>query len=376
MGVEVTLNNISSGYNRTKINQNFTNIETSLEDALSRTGNAAGGSNAMQVDIDMNGNGLLNVGAINLGGSVFVDAGDLALKFLFESTTTMADPGAGDVRFNNATLSSVTAIAIADTDSSAQDRSAYIVTWDDSTNTNKGELVVTDTTSGAWAIFTVTGLTDNAGWSQLAVTHVASNGTFSDNDAIFLTFYRAGDAGVGDVVGPASATDNAFVRFDSTTGKLIQNGQTTEDDSGNVTIAGTLNGITIANILDSGDIGLIVQGFDADTLKADVSDTLTAGMLTTSHNLGNLSTATTLSIANGNIQHGTMTGSFTLTAPNDTDDGYCEVELTIDATGGYTLTLSGFNELSGTFDSTANKVNLLRVSKLNTNTYLEITQAV
>jgi hypothetical protein len=29
--------------------------------------------------------------------------------------------------------------------------------------------------------------------------------------------------GAGDVVGPASATDNAVVRFDSTTGKLIQN---------------------------------------------------------------------------------------------------------------------------------------------------------
>ena len=29
--------------------------------------------------------------------------------------------------------------------------------------------------------------------------------------------------GTGDVVGPASATDNAFVRFDGTTGKLVQN---------------------------------------------------------------------------------------------------------------------------------------------------------
>lgn len=48
-------------------------------------------------------------------------------------------------------------------------------------------------------------------------------------------------AGSGDVTGPASATDNAFSRFDGTTGKTIQNGQTTEDDSGNVTVAGNLN---------------------------------------------------------------------------------------------------------------------------------------
>lgn len=37
----------------------------------------------------------------------------------------------------------------------------------------------------------------------------------------------------GDVVGPASATDNAIARFDTTTGKLIQNSVTTIDDTGN-----------------------------------------------------------------------------------------------------------------------------------------------
>ena len=37
----------------------------------------------------------------------------------------------------------------------------------------------------------------------------------------------------GDVVGPASATDNAIARFDTTTGKLIQNSLVTIDDAGN-----------------------------------------------------------------------------------------------------------------------------------------------
>lgn len=45
-------------------------------------------------------------------------------------------------------------------------------------------------------------------------------------------------SGAGDVVGPASATDNAAVRFDSTTGKLIQNSALTINDSGNITTAG------------------------------------------------------------------------------------------------------------------------------------------
>lgn len=42
--------------------------------------------------------------------------------------------------------------------------------------------------------------------------------------------------GAGDFVGPASSTDNAIVRFDGTTGKLVQNSSVIIDDSGNVGI--------------------------------------------------------------------------------------------------------------------------------------------
>lgn len=46
--------------------------------------------------------------------------------------------------------------------------------------------------------------------------------------------------GTGDVVGPSSATDNAFVRFDLTTGKLIQNSSATLNDSGAPTFVGSV----------------------------------------------------------------------------------------------------------------------------------------
>ena len=42
--------------------------------------------------------------------------------------------------------------------------------------------------------------------------------------------------GTGDVVGPASATDNAVARYDSTTGKLIQNSTVVIDDNGNTSL--------------------------------------------------------------------------------------------------------------------------------------------
>ena len=69
-----------------------------------------------------------------------------------------------------------------------------------------------------------------------------------------------GGGGTGDVEGPASSTDNALARFDSTSGKIIQNSAVTVDDSGNIATSGTVDGrdvstdgtkldtITVANI--------------------------------------------------------------------------------------------------------------------------------
>ena len=48
--------------------------------------------------------------------------------------------------------------------------------------------------------------------------------------------------GTGDVVGPASATDQAVARFDATTGKLIQDSLISIDDDGNFIMDKTVNG--------------------------------------------------------------------------------------------------------------------------------------
>lgn len=111
-------------------------------------------------------------------------------------------------------------------------------------------------------------------------------------------------------------------------------------------------------------------------IRTDVSKSLVSGQLSDPFNLGAISSARTFEINRGNMQHGFIAGSFTLTAPADADDGYIEAELTNDGTGGHTVTLSGFNEISGTYDNTSNKINVFRVTKMNTNTYLEIIQAI
>ena len=54
-------------------------------------------------------------------------------------------------------------------------------------------------------------------------------------------------AGTGDVVGPGSSTDDALAKFNTTTGKLIQNSNATLTDAGLLTvsnIAATINTAT------------------------------------------------------------------------------------------------------------------------------------
>jgi hypothetical protein len=55
--------------------------------------------------------------------------------------------------------------------------------------------------------------------------------------------------GTGDVVGPASSTDNAIARFDGTTGKLLQDSGVTISDTNVLTTAGTIDSSLTASQL-------------------------------------------------------------------------------------------------------------------------------
>jgi hypothetical protein len=118
------------------------------------------------------------------------------------------------------------------------------------TSYTDGQLLIGNTTGNTLAKATLT-----AG-SNISITNGAGSITI------------AATGGTGDVVGPASSTDNALVRFDSTTGKLVQNsvgilsdtgaisGLTDISASGAVTLSGgTANGVTYLNgskVLTSG----------------------------------------------------------------------------------------------------------------------------
>jgi len=126
-------------------------------------------------------------------------------------------------------------------------------------------------------------------------------------------------AASGDVVGPASATDNAITRFDQTTGKLIQNSTVILDDAGTITgvaaLAATTASITSANAGTAVITTLTATGASIASVNAGVALLTTATVTTL--------TATGASVASANMGTLTVTNAsatsaniVTLTATN------------------------------------------------------------
>lgn len=170
------------------------------------------------------------------------------------------------------------------------------------------------------------GGTGTATPALVAGTNVTISGTWPNQ-----TINASGGGGGGDVTGPASSTDNAVARFDSTTGKIIQNSGVVINDSGEVTVGvwkGTEVGLSYGgtgastasqargNILPSysGNAGKVlavnVGATDAEWVSAGGTGSVTSvdvsggttGLTTSGGPItaaGTITLAGTLAIANG-----------------------------------------------------------------------------
>ena len=186
-------------------------------------------------------------------GNIGIPAG---LNLTYSTTTTDSDPGSGVIRFNNATLSSATAAYIDDADSAGANIEAYVLSWDDSTNTAlRGTITLTERDNPAiFAIWNLTsGSTDASGYSKLALTYVTGTGSFSNNDAVVLTFARTGNAGsdASDVFKTISVAGQDNIVADSATDTLtLAAGSnitiTTTAATDTITIAGAAGGASLS----------------------------------------------------------------------------------------------------------------------------------
>jgi hypothetical protein len=137
---------------------------------------------------------------------------------------------------------------------------------------------------------------NGSGFSLATLTQ--GSGITITNSSGGITIAATGGGGTGDVVGPASATDNAIVRFDGTTGKLIQNSAATiADTTGDIT-AGKYNGLTVSTstgtLTVANGSSLITSGANSITLTSTGATNVT---LPTTGTLAVLGTAQTFTAA-------------------------------------------------------------------------------
>lgn len=165
---------------------------------------------------------------------------------------------------------------------------------------------------------------------------------------------------------PASTTISAY-------------GATLVDDADAATARTTL-GLVIGtdvqaydatNLVDA-DIGVTVQGYDADTLKADVSDNLTVGFSASDYAAGTQTTGTfTPDPANGNFQTATNGGAHTLAPPSLS----CTMVVLYTNNGSAgAITTSGFSLVNGdAFTTTDTEQFVCYLTKIGSSSVLTVT---
>ena len=136
----------------------------------------------------------------------------VGLQFLADtSSTSDADPGAGNLRWNHATQASATVIYL---DDASADGAALTAIWP---RLNAGGVMFLQhaTDQDIWQIWEFTAINDASGYAKLTVTLWGASGSFADNDPILVTLDKgqATPAGVELVNTPSNSSGTVTLDF-------------------------------------------------------------------------------------------------------------------------------------------------------------------
>jgi len=270
----------ASGYNKITVAHLASNNTFSAADELSvhytRTG--------LKGDTGSTG----ATGSTGSTGSTGASGTNSQLAMTWSSSTSDADPGAGKIAFNHATLSSVSILYVDDADDASADISGYVQSWDDVSNAvARGIVTVTkEGTPSTYAMFKVSGaVTDASGYTKVPVTHVVSSGSFSNTDGVGVHFEYSGADGAGTslsgstnntvatVTGANALIGEANLTFDGTDLLIASTGKLYLNDAGGEHISG--NG-SILSIAGGNEIDLTATAIDING-TCDVSGVSTFG---------------------------------------------------------------------------------------------------
>ncbi len=307
-------------------------------------------------------------------GATGATGNSAGLQMTFNNSTSDADPGAGKLALNNGTLSSVSVMFFDDADDNGADISTFVQSFDDASNaTAKGLIhIEKEGTASTFALYKVTGaVTDASGYTKVPVSHLVSNGTFSNSDGIRVDFSYSGNDGAGSLTelsGDTSpqlggdldmngqdivTTSNADIELaPNGTGKTVLKGNTNpgtlvfncESNSHGQTVKSQPHSASVTNVLT------LPPGGDQEIVGASATQTLTNKTIGVSQLSGQVAIskggtgATTL--AGANIVTTNAQSTFTKAQVPSTFTG-TDLTLDFDTYQNFIITLSsGSNSLA------------------------------
>lgn len=147
-------------------------------------------------------------------------------RYVFDDTVTDADPGAGKLRFDNATFASITKLYVDNSDDAGGDATAWLDMLDDSSDASfKGTLLFQKVDDpDVYREFVVSGaVTDGTGYRKVPVTPLTQNGALAAADKVAVTFYRSASA---------SVDTSRLLPAGGTTGQILTKASATNYDVG------------------------------------------------------------------------------------------------------------------------------------------------
>ena len=171
------------------------------------------------------------------------------VRFYFDGSSTVAGVGNnGSVRYNNATIGSVTNLYVNVNDVNGTNFTNWLNTFGSSTNPVKGKIILTNNlnTSSIQDIFNISSVSNNTTYYTLTVSYI-SGSIFANTDSITVEFVPSGNVGF-----TGSQGNQGNIGFTGSQGSQGVIGYT-GSASGNQTLNTTSN-VTFNNITTTGQI--------------------------------------------------------------------------------------------------------------------------
>lgn len=157
-----------------------------------------------------------------------VQANGRGLFLRFDDGTPDADPGAGNIRLNNATIASATAAYVDNLDANGATISAILDSFDDQgTAAARGQLWLRSVaTPSTFHAFLATGsVVDGTGYRKFTLTYIGGSGSFADGDELMVMFSAQGADGTNAILGVWQGAWQTATNYD--VDDLVQQGGST-----------------------------------------------------------------------------------------------------------------------------------------------------